>query len=84
MIINDKGIVHLCCADWKCRHILGDLKRESIKDIWNGERLREYQIRHLSMRKDEIDICVKCESLSANTTDDIDRYAGDILKRIKV
>lgn len=82
LIINDKGIAHLCCVDWKCKHILGDLKKESIADIWNGGKLRAYQAKHLSMRKDEIDICVKCESLSANNTDDIDDHSEEILRRL--
>ena len=33
--------------------------------------------------KDKITICRQCESLSANTTDDIDDYAEVILKRIE-
>lgn len=82
LIINDQGIAHLCCADWKCKHILGDLKKASIADIWGGEKLREYQIKHLSMCKDDIDICVNCESLSANNTDNVDAYSEEILKRL--
>lgn len=82
MVINDCGIVHLCCVDWKSQYVLGDLKKESIADVWNGKKLREYQKLHLNKQKDKMEICQKCESLSANTTDDIDEYAEDILKRI--
>lgn len=82
MVINDKGIVHLCCVDWKTEYILGDLKEESIADIWTGKRLREYQRIHLEKKKDCIDLCKNCESLSANTIDNIDDYAEELLKRI--
>lgn len=82
MVINDKGIAHLCCVDWKTEYILGDLKSESIANIWNGEKLREYRKLHLNKNKDSIDICKNCESLSANTIDNIDDYAEMILKRI--
>lgn len=82
LIINDKGIAHLCCVDWKSEYVLGDLKKESISDVWSGEKLRKYQKLHLKMQKEKISICRECESLSANTIDDIDEYAENILERI--
>ncbi|EOT23616.1 radical SAM/SPASM domain-containing protein [Lachnospiraceae bacterium KK002] len=81
MVINDAGIAHLCCVDWKLHYILGDLKKEKISAVWAGERLRTYQCKHLKGEKNSIKICEKCESLSANTIDDIDDYAEAILKR---
>ncbi len=83
MVINDKGIAHLCCVDWKTEYILGDLNSESIADVWNGSRLREYQKIHLLKKKDSIDLCKNCESLSANTTDNIDAYAEILLERME-
>lgn len=83
MVINDQGIVHLCCADWKTEYILGDLKKESIAEIWNGRNLREYQKLHLNGEKDSIALCKNCESLSANTTDNIDSYAEELLKHFE-
>lgn len=82
MVIDDRGIAHLCCVDWKTEYILGDLKQESIGDIWTGEKLKEYQTAHLRGKKDSISLCINCESLSANTTDNIDDYAESILKRM--
>lgn len=82
MVINDQGIVHLCCVDWKCQYLLGDLKRDRIADIWNGDKLRTYQCIHLKTGKSNIEICRDCESLSANTIDDLDQYTDEILKRM--
>lgn len=82
MVINDKGIVHLCCVDWKTEYVLGDLNKETVGEIWNGDRLRKYQELHLKMKKDCIHVCSNCESLSANTIDDIDDYADEVLKRM--
>ncbi len=82
MVVNDQGIVHLCCVDWKTEYILGDLKQENIADVWNGEKLREFQKIHLRGKKNSIVLCKNCESLSANTTDNIDEYADELLKRI--
>ena len=82
MVINHEGVAHLCCADWKTEYVLGDLKKDRIEDIWNGKVLKKYQILHLSRKKNEIPICIKCESLSANTIDDIDEYADMLLDKI--
>lgn len=82
LVINHKGIAHLCCVDWKTEYILGDLKTENIADVWSGEKLKRYQVMHLMKKRRNIPICEKCESLSANTIDNIDSYADEILERI--
>lgn len=83
LVITDSGIAHLCCVDWKIQHVLGDLKKDSIADIWNGEVLRKYQLLHLNKQKNCIDICKECESLSANTTDNVDDYSEEIIRRMQ-
>lgn len=82
MVINESGIVHLCCVDWKTEYILGDLKKDSVSFIWNGNKLREYQLLHLNKRKDSITLCRNCESLSSSTIDDIDERAEEILSKL--
>jgi molybdenum cofactor biosynthesis enzyme MoaA len=34
-----------CCADWEQRSVMGDLSRESLVDIWRGERYSDYRRR---------------------------------------
>lgn len=81
MVIEDHGIAHLCCVDWKTEYILGDLKKEKVSEVWNGEKLKEYQRIHLMKQKDCIPLCRNCEMLSAQTIDDIDDYAEEILEK---
>lgn len=45
-ILHD-GRVVLCCVDWEQTTILGDLKRESLKDVWNSERYMDIRRRFL-------------------------------------
>lgn len=82
LVINDKGVTHLCCVDWKNEYILGDLKKDSIKDIWNGNKHVGFMITHLEGNKNDIDICRNCESLSANTVDNIDDFAIALREKI--
>ena len=34
-----------CCADWEQRSVMGDLTRDSLADIWQGERYSDYRRR---------------------------------------
>jgi molybdenum cofactor biosynthesis enzyme MoaA len=43
-ILYDGRMVQ-CCADWEQRSVMGDLKRESLADIWYGERYSDYRKR---------------------------------------
>jgi len=81
--INSDGTVSLCFLDWKRDMILGDLKKESFKDIWNGWKLHAYRTAHLrKLRKEVIVNCHYCGQLSHGAPDDIDQYADEILRRL--
>jgi MoaA/NifB/PqqE/SkfB family radical SAM enzyme len=43
-ILYDGRMVQ-CCADWEQRSVMGDLKHESLADVWYGERYSEYRRR---------------------------------------
>ena len=39
MQINSDGRVIPCCIDFKTANLIGDLNKESVKNIWNGQEL---------------------------------------------
>jgi radical SAM protein with 4Fe4S-binding SPASM domain len=41
------GRVSLCCADFDGKHILGDLRTQSIREIWNSPAYRAVRRQHL-------------------------------------
>ncbi len=53
------GRVSLCCADFDGKTILGDLKTQSIADIWNAEPYRDARRQHLESGGP--DICRACD-----------------------
>ena len=81
--INSNGSVSPCCADWGRKLIIGDAKTESIKDIWNSPLLKKLQIYMLEGNRKNHPVCSSCNSPSCNATDNIDKFALDILKKIK-
>lgn len=83
MSINYDGIVSLCCLDWKRQEAIGDARIESLRDIWEGQRLRDIQIKHLTGKRESIPLCSGCTALSAFTIDDVDQYRDQILEKMK-
>jgi len=53
------GRVSLCCADFDGRTILGDLKTQSIQEIWNSDTYRAVRRQHLESGGP--DICRSCD-----------------------
>lgn len=54
------GKVQICCMDYDAKHILGELNKNSIKDIWNGKMLQELRRLHLDLKHDAVPICKTC------------------------
>ena len=54
------GRVITCCEDWGPRDTVGDLSRQTLKEIWNGGKINHY--RHLlwTHRSSESLVCAGC------------------------
>jgi len=58
--INWDGTVTACCGDYDNKMLIGDLKENSLKEIWNSEKA-DYYRKLLSQKKyDEIGLCRYC------------------------
>lgn len=60
-VVSWDGKVVPCCFDKDADYIMGDLVKESFREIWHGERYREFRNMVLQKRSD-IDICRNCTS----------------------
>ncbi len=81
--INSNGTASLCFLDWSRKLIIGDIKSESVKAIWNGEKLLNYQKMFLRKERKNHPICGECGQLTHGLPDDIDFYAEKLLKKLK-
>ena len=41
----------------------GELKKESLLEIWNGKKLRDIQLLHIQKQRKKIEICKNCTYL---------------------
>lgn len=71
LVIHADLRVSICCVDWAKETVVGDLRQETLSDIWNGERLRRYQIAHLERRAHQLKGCADCTFLHT-TPDNLD------------
>tara|TARA_B100001093_G_scaffold513713_1_gene586198 strand:+ start:133 stop:1164 length:1032 start_codon:yes stop_codon:yes gene_type:complete len=60
MVIHSDLKVSICCVDWEKKTFIGDLKKESIKDIWNGKLHKDIQLKHINGQKKDVEGCKSC------------------------
>jgi radical SAM protein with 4Fe4S-binding SPASM domain len=58
--IHADGNVTMCHVDWSSKTTVGNIFTESLKDIWQGERIYEFQKMHIERRRHENDACRNC------------------------
>jgi len=59
-VIDVDGQVRMCCADQDGTTLLGDVRRQSIGEIWHGAELARIRQVHLDGRRHEIAMCDGC------------------------
>lgn len=74
LIVHADLRVSVCCVDWDKKLIAGDLKKETLAEIWHGDKFREIQLKHLQRRKSELDGCRHCTYIhtAIDNIDDLD------------
>ena len=82
MVINSDGTVSTCVGDWKHHQIVGDIHTESLKEIWQGEKQRHYQLTHLRGQKDDLELCRVCQVITHGCYDNIDAMSGEIAEKL--
>lgn len=80
--INSDGTVSICFLDWRHFYIIGDLNRQSFREIWEGPELHAYRYVHLSKLRSDMPSCKDCGQLSHGAPDSIDDYADELLRRL--
>ena len=83
LIINPDGEVTVCCADWKRKLVVGDLKHQTFKEIWYGDELRNFWKALLRGNKNQYEMCAKCLLPMYDCNDNIDAFAEEILARLE-
>lgn len=76
--INADGLVNCCDADWRKETVVGNVAEETLKEIWNGERMRAFRLMHLEHRRGNNPACANCDFIHS-FPDNIDSLTPAVL-----
>jgi MoaA/NifB/PqqE/SkfB family radical SAM enzyme len=80
MAINFDGAVSVCCNDWSHGLIVGDIKNEKLIDIWNGEKLYNVRMLHISGKREDLNVCNDCQYiLGMPPWTNLDNYQAQLI-----
>jgi len=63
--VNPSGLVHVCCNDVYYENIVGDLSKESLLEVWRGERLRRIREELDNNGRRNINPCRNCDTINS-------------------
>ncbi len=78
------GTVVPCEFDFDKIYPLGNVKSETLSEIWNGERIINLRKMHLSGKKSDIDLCKSCTYSAPSTLENLAMVALDTLMATKI
>lgn len=80
LMIHSNGVVSPCPNDWRFDLPIGNVKEQSVKEIWQGERLKEIRLSLLKRHQGEYPTCDGC---GMRNLDNIDNVANIIINRLE-
>lgn len=80
--ISFDGLVSPCVCDWSKGVCIGDVTKESLKQIWEGDRRNSFLKMQLAKKRRLSPICGQCQAIY-NQLDNIDQYAEMLYKRFE-
>ena len=80
--INSSGLVSLCFLDWARKLVIGDIGKQTLREVWEGEELFLHQVAHLSGDRKKNPTCAACGQITHCKPDNIDPYAATLLKNL--
>ncbi len=65
LFVRADGVVTCCCVDWTGATAVGDLRTETLAEVWRGERLAAFRRMHLEGRRGENSACRDCSFIDS-------------------
>jgi len=62
LVIGADGRASLCCLDYELKAQVGDIRRQTVAEIWKGDILQNYRNLQLQNRYEDIAICKGCNA----------------------
>lgn len=62
--ITWNGEIPMCISDWSLTTNIGDLRNDTITEVWYGKKMSDFRRLHKSGRRMELKCCQKCHRLA--------------------
>lgn len=62
-VLSDGRVTFCGCQDYDGKYIIGDVKKDRLKDILNSEKYNSYKKLHLECKGDKIGLCKNCNHM---------------------
>ena len=82
-VIDFIGNVNACLCDWEQKTNFGNVKDQSLYEIWNGKKFNDFRRMHLKGERRGNILCSKCKVLEYCEPDIVDDYAEMLLEKYK-
>lgn len=63
LVVHSDLRVSVCCVDWAKQAVVGDLRVNSLVEIWRGRRLLDFRLTHLRGERQTLAACSNCNYL---------------------
>jgi hypothetical protein len=61
--------------------VVGDVSKENLVAVWNGEPMRSFRLTHLRGERHKLNACARCQYIQGyNVESDLDEAAPRLLK----
>lgn len=81
--IAANGDISPCSVDWAHKVVMGNVRENTLPEIWNGEKFTTLRKRFLRGEVDDIEACCDCGNYYLSDPDDLDDHCETILQRME-
>ncbi|CAB5083851.1 hypothetical protein D3OALGA1CA_417 [Olavius algarvensis associated proteobacterium Delta 3] len=69
--VTANGLVPICISDWDLDEPVADLNRDTIRDIWHGQKMEALRKMHLANNRLQLKPCRKCYRTKTATVEEV-------------
>lgn len=82
LAVKCDGSVSPCSVDWANGVKLGNIHSQRLRQIWEGDRLREMRRLHLANGRQSSQYCASCGLPKYSCVDNLDGFASELLQKM--
>ncbi len=79
---NCDGSASPCTLDWPRKVLVGNVRTQSVHEIWNGNRLRDLRIAMLQGSRNQIGFCKNCSAPMVCVDENLDAHKAKVLRAL--